>query len=455
MSAPEIDSVAGALVAGSRPRARAAHWHGTPQGGQLFVVDRSRIFDVEASVLRRLDVAATQSEEAVTRVLEELGVVAPAAIDDEPVRSPPLHALSLAVAQKCNMACSYCYAAQGDFGGDPQTMSLETAQRSIDLLIDGAEPASRVNVAFLGGEPLANRAVVRAATRHAAERAERRGVAAGFSITTNGTLLTEEDGAFFEEFGFAVTISLDGLREAHDRRRVFKSGAGTFDRIMARATPLLARQQRMQVSVRATVTPDNLQLRSALDWFLEAGFHSVGFSPVLNSQSGADELAARDLDAMLDAMLECGAEFERRVGLGQRYAFANIVNAMRELHRGTHRPYPCGAGAGYLGVSADGDLAACHRFVGDKAGKMGNLAAGIDRDAQNAWLATRHVHQQTPCGDCWARYLCGGGCHHEVIARGRGACDYIRGWLHYCLQAYARVSQSAPDWLGQTGGVSR
>jgi len=38
---------------------------------------------------------------------------------------------------------------------------------------------------------------------------------------------------------------------------------------------------------------------------------------------------------------------------------------MRELQRGTHRPYPCGAGAGYLGVSADGDLAACHRFVGD------------------------------------------------------------------------------------------
>jgi uncharacterized protein len=26
-----------------------------------------------------------------------------------------------------------------------------------------------------------------------------------------------------------------------------------------------------------------------------------------------------------------------------------------------------------------------------------------------------------------------------VIKRGRPACDYIRGWLHYCLEAYLRM----------------
>ena len=70
---------------------------------------------------------------------------------------------------------------------------------------------------------------------------------------------------------------------------------------------------------------------------------------------------------------------------------------------------------------------------------MGSLADGIDRDRQSSWLAERHVHRQEPCGGCWARYLCGGGCHHEVIARGRPACDYIRGWLHYTIQAFARA----------------
>ena len=45
------------------------------------------------------------------------------------------------------------------------------------------------------------------------------------------------------------------------------------------------------------------------------------------------------------------------------------------------------------------------------------------------------------------RYLCGGGCHHEVIARGRPACDYIRGWLHWSIGAYARLSAQRPDWF--------
>ena len=117
----------------------------------------------------------------------------------------------------------------GDFGGTPKDMPRQTALRSVQLLIDAAEPGARANLAFLGGEPLANRAVLRAATEHALALAQPRGIRVTFSITTNGTLLTEDDAAFFERHGFAVTISLDGLREVHDRQRPFKSGAGSFE----------------------------------------------------------------------------------------------------------------------------------------------------------------------------------------------------------------------------------
>ncbi|RFP09241.1 SPASM domain-containing protein [Duganella sp. BJB488] len=124
--------------------------------------------------------------------------------------------------------------------------------------------------------------------------------------------------------------------------------------------------------------------------------------------------------------------------------------ALRELQRGTHWPYPCGAG--YFGVSAVGDLSACHRFVGDEQGAMGSLDGGGDRARQAIWLNERHVHRQQPCSACWARYLCGGGCHHEVLARGRSACDYIRGWLHYTIGAHQRLSQLAPDWYAAPTG---
>jgi uncharacterized protein len=300
---------------------------------------------------------------------------------------------------------------------------------------------------------MVNRPVLQAATRRAAERAIARGVSITFSITTNGTLLRPADGEFFEEFGFAVTISLDGPREAHDAQRPFKGGTGSYERIMANVRPLLAMQHKMQVAARVTVTPANLMLRETLDQFVAEGFHSVGFSPLLSAPTGQGEMQREDLEVMLGGMIDCGREYERRVQAGERYPFANLVNALKEISKGTHRPYPCGAGAGYLGVSAEGELAACHRFVGDEAGAMGTLADGIDGNRRATWLAERHVHRQEPCRSCWARYLCGGGCHHEVIQRGRPACDYIRGWLHYCLEVYLRLSaRPEPAPLLRTAG---
>ena len=418
----------------------------TMLGRHLFVADGSRLFDVEAGLFGHLSGALAEgASDAFATLLAQSGLGGQPLIDDQPLAPPATHALSLAVAQKCNLGCTYCYAQQGEFGGAAKNMALEAAERAVDLLVEGAEPGARLNLAFLGGEPLVNRPVLQAATLRAAALAGRRGVTITFSITTNGTLLTEADADFFERHGFAVTVSLDGPRAAHDALRPYKNGRGSFDTVMRRLAPLLSRQRRMQVSARVTVTPSNLELRRTLDEFIAAGFHSVGFAPMLAAPSGRGEMQADDLEIMMGELIDCGHAYERHVLAGERYPFANMVNAMRELQRGTHRPYPCGAGAGYLGVSADGDLAACHRFVGDEEGAMGSLAAGIDRARQADWLAERHVHRQEPCRSCWARYLCGGGCHHEVIRRGRPACDYIRGWLHYCLEAYLRLSPMLPS----------
>jgi uncharacterized protein len=416
----------------------------------VLVVDGTRLFQVESELFSRVGALAGQpnGNAALERLMEDLGLSGtPAGCDEVPV-SPPVRSLSLAVAQKCNLGCSYCYASQGDFGGPAKNMASEIALRAVDLLFSEAAPGERVNLAFLGGEPLINRPVLRQATEYARRIADSRGVHLTFSITTNGTLLTPGDAEFFEAHAFAVTVSLDGPREEHNALRPFRSGAGSFDRIVSNLRPLLRLQRRMQVSARVTVTPRNLGLRKTLDEFIGLGFHSVGFSPLLSAVDGLNEMNGDQFGRMLDQMVDCGEEFERRLLAGERYPFANLVTALREIHKGTHRPYPCGAGAGYFGVSADGDLAACHRFVGDPAGAMGNLAEGIVRNLQASWLSERHVHRQEPCRTCWARYLCGGGCHHEVIQRGRPACDYIRGWLHYSLEAYTRLLARKPEWFG-------
>ncbi|MEN7551477.1 radical SAM protein [Rapidithrix thailandica] len=435
------------IAENSKPASAHVHLIKGAKKTQLFIPNGSRLYQItpetEAYLASLMD---AKDEKAIRYELVALGLDAPALISDEPLQDPPLHALSLAIAQKCNMGCSYCYADQGDFGGPAKKMSLETAKKSIDLLINGRQKGDRVQLTFLGGEPLMNRQDLRTATEYAANLAARKQINIGFSITSNGSLVREEDARFFEEYGFAVTISLDGLKEAHDKLRPFKNGTGSFDRIMEKIKPLLTLQKNMQVSARVTVTPDNMNLAKALDEFIDMGFHSVGFSPLLKSSNGEKEMSKKDLEHLLAGMIECGLKFEHAALQNKRYPFLNMVNALKEIGKGTHRPYPCGAGAGYMGVSADGELAACHRFVNEPKGNMGTLDGGIDPALQNGWLAERHVHRQSPCNNCWARYLCGGSCHHEVIDKGRTACDYIRGWLHFAIQSYERINRLTPDW---------
>ena len=428
-----------------RLHAADIHLFDTEDGPHLLLVDGSRLFKIDEDLSSRLTAAVAGGREAVGAVLAEHGLGRTRFIGDEPLADPPVRALSLAVAERCNLGCTYCYAEGGSFGGPARDMPWEVAEASVRRLFAEAAPGERVTLAFLGGEPLVNRALIRCATELAAAISGERKIPIGFSITTNGTLLTDEDADFFERYGFAVTVSLDGVGAVHDRLRPTKGGRGSYERVIANVRPLLARQRRMQVSARVTVTPANLGLRATLDHFFALGFHSVGFSPMLSAPTRRGEMQAPDLDILLDEMIACGREFERRVAVGQAYPFSNMMTALQEIHRGTHRPYPCGAGAGYFGVSASGGLFACHRFVEDDKGAMGHISQGVDRDRQRRWLADRMVDRQEPCRSCWARYLCGGGCHYEVIHRGRPACDYIRGWLDYALGAYVRLSARRPD----------
>lgn len=435
----------------SNPRFPNLHVFETPYGAYLLVVDGSQLFELDDSVAKDFSNAiATSDKQFASSFLSENGFLEKQFIDDTPVASPPIHALSLAVAQKCNLGCTYCYAEQGSFGSNPKNMSWEVAEQSILRLFENVKAGERVNLSFLGGEPLANRQLIYRATERAVEQAKDKNVLASFSITTNGTLLNSEDIDFFAKYGFAVTISLDGVGEVHNRLRVYKDGRGSYETVIANVKPLLQKQGKMQVSARVTVTPKNLRLSETLNHFIEMGFHSVGFSPMLSSPNGQEQMERAHLNVMLEQMIECGQEFERNVLAGRRYPFSNMDMAMQQIHKGVHRPYPCGAGASYLGVGATGELFACHRFVDDDAGLLGDVYKGVDQVRQNTWLAQRHVHKQEPCQSCWARYLCGGGCHHEVINRGRPSCDYIRGWLHYCLKAYVSISKQRPEFFNIT-----
>ncbi|HJQ38800.1 MAG TPA: radical SAM protein [Thermoanaerobaculia bacterium] len=424
----------------SAPRVANAHLFRAGGRPMLLSVSRGQIFELDEMLADDVDRAMQYGDEdRVRRFLGASGIFE-TPVSGVPPTSVPLRGISLAIAQKCNLGCTYCYAQQGTFGGVASTMPLDVARSAIDRLFDDAAPGETVSVTFLGGEPLTAREFLRAATEYAAGKARAAGANAAFALTTNATLLTDADAEFFERYAFAVTVSVDGIGETHDRQRPFKSGAGSYARVIDGANLLLRRSpRRSRITARVTVTPRNLRLRETLDELTRLGFDGVLFSPVLGSPTGEDQMSAGDFDSLLSQLIDCAEVFEERLRRGEIHPFLNVINTLRRIHRQERDAYPCGAGGGYLGVSAKGRFYACHRFVDEELGVMGNVEDGVDPAKQQRWLADRNVHAQEPCRTCWARYLCSGGCHHEVIHRGRPACDYIRGWLHHCLGVYARL----------------
>ncbi|MCU4986460.1 radical SAM protein [Bacillus cereus] len=418
------------------------------ESSHLFVTDGSRIYDLDSQLASKMErLHSSNFYDKEKDILEMFINPENPYIDEQPLSPPPLYSISLNVAQICNMSCGYCYADTGKFGGKARMMNLEVAKATVDRLITESSPKSDLVLGYMGGEPLLNRKLIHETTRYAAQVAQKNNRRISFSITTNCTLLTPEDAKLFAEYPFTVAVSIDGDREMNDKLRLMNNGTSSYESILKGLNILNQYGRPNHLSARVTVTPKNQQLLQTLNHLIELKFDEVGFSPVLVSPNPKLEFTKSDFDSFLKQMIVCGEQALQKLLACKPYPFSNLETALHQIHRGTHRPYPCGAGAAYLSTNAEGDLYACHRLIDDSKYAMGNVYEGSDKTAQSNLLALKHVDRANPCKSCWARYLCGGGCYHEVSRRGRIGCDYIRGWLEFCLQAYINLSKKAPDYF--------
>lgn len=439
---------------GSRPRSPHLHLFPAREDPFLLQVETGRIFPLQGQVARNIDLALNMGDGQRANLMAMMAGIRPRPLPAMEIpTSVPVRSFSLAVAQKCNLGCTYCYAEQGSFGGRPSNMPLDVAKASVDRLLEDAAPGEKIVIGFMGGEPLFNRSVLHDTTKYAFEKASQRQVEVDFTMTTNATLIRPEDIDLFQKYGITLTVSIDGLGGTNDTLRPFISGKGSFQRVTEKVKQVLSLPNRtFQVNARVTVTPKNLNLPEIMVGLLDLGFDSVQFSPMLKSPTGKEQMSREDFDTLLEQLIACGELF--REGLNQRklYPLKNVISTLKRIHDYQREAYPCGAGGGYMGVSAEGDLYACHRFVNDAEGKMGDLEKGVDPAKQEQWLKERNLAAQNPCTSCWARYMCSGSCHHEVIYRGRPACDYIRGWLHYCLGLYVQLMKEQPRVLSRMLG---
>src|SRR5215468_9294293 len=144
------------------------------------------------------------------------------------------HLLAKPTGAVCNLDCTYCFFLSKEmlYPGSSFRMADDLLERYLRQLIEAHAAAPEVVVAWQGGEPTMMGLDFFRRAVELAETVRRPGQRIVHTIQTNGTLLTDEWGAFFAEHAFLVGISIDGPREIHDGYRVDKGGKGSFDRVM-------------------------------------------------------------------------------------------------------------------------------------------------------------------------------------------------------------------------------
>ncbi len=387
----------------------------------------------------------------LARSLRELGLLAGLPAEKGPVLAPSVARLKLHVSGICNLSCGYCY--QGASSGKPSRFMTEArARESVDWLFAENPDEASVEVMFFGGEPLLNFPVVEAAARHARARGEREGRKVELSMISNGTLLTAERARILGELGVGVGLSIDGAPDHHNKRRVFTSGQGSYQQTM-RAFRLLT-EASCRAHALVTISRHNNDAWRIVHHLLGEGFPSVVVTPVASSSAQAG-LDAAGYDKLASDMCRLADHYADEAAHGRQFGFSNIRTDVLAVRQARQKHYPCSAGLSSAACSPEGQLYLCHRFSDRPEYRIGDVDQGLDSATIAAFREQMHLHERTDCAKCWARHLCGGGCHqHNELDNGdmrrttAARCDFLRAWYAKVLSVYARILSDNPGYWG-------
>ena len=122
--------------------ARDFHLFQADDETHLLLVDGSQLFRIDEELGRQLAAAERLGGHATREVLAEHGLGLKTFIGDKPLGNPAVRALSLAVAERCNLGCTYCYADGGSFGGPAQAWNGMLRRRRFGACLPRPHPAS-------------------------------------------------------------------------------------------------------------------------------------------------------------------------------------------------------------------------------------------------------------------------------------------------------------------------
>jgi uncharacterized protein len=319
-----------------------------------------------------------------------------------------LKSMCLNVAHACNFGCLYCFAKKGNYGGSDALMSFDVAKASIDFLVKNSDGRDSLEVDFFGGEPLLAFDVVKKTIEYA--RSTYKNKNWRFTITTNGSLITEEIEKFLYDNDVSIVLSLDGGKETNDKYRVLRNGTGTFDLIFPKIKMVTEhRKESGGYYVRGTYTHTTLDISKTVMDLHNFGFKYISLEPVVTKEEGVG-IKKEDLSILKKEYERLATEYVN----SQKEGTWNFFHFNIDLEAGPciqKRINGCGAGVEYVAVSPDGSIYPCHQFDGIKETKLGDVFNGIqNKELQEKFRKANFLFNKKECAECWARFYCTGGC---------------------------------------------
>ena len=331
-------------------------------------------------------------------------------------QSTVVKALCLLVAHTCDLNCSYCFASQGKFHGKEGIMTIETAKRAIDFLVENSGNRRNLEVDFFGGEPLLNFELCKETVAYARSIEKAHNKNFRFTLTTNGVKLTDEVIEWANKECYNVVLSLDGRKEVHDRFRVDRAGRGSYDRIVPNFQKFVESRGDKSYYMRGTFSHYNTDFTNDIFHMADdLGFSELSMEPVVTDPSSPSALTEEDLPVLYEQYEILAKDMLRREKDGKPITFYHY---MIDLEHGPcvyKRVSGCGSGTEYMAVTAWGDLYPCHQFVNDPEYKLGNIWDGVQHENIRDEFKECNVYSRPECKECWARMYCAGGCAANAL----------------------------------------
>lgn len=388
-------------------------------------------------------------------------------------RTEPLAAFTglhlFVVTLRCDHSCGYCQVSRRTEDRAGFDMSVEHADRALEHVFRSPNP--KIKIEFQGGEPLLNLPLVVHIAERARARASSEGRDLALVLASNLSRLDDDALALCRRLGIALSTSLDGPAELHDRQRPRPGGGSHAATVKAirRAREVLGHDA---VAALMTTTVDALdRVEDIVDEYARLGFASI----FLRSQSPYG-FAARSLTRRYDAEVwvrfyERGLAHILRLnaqGVPMREEYTTIL--LQKMFSPFGSAYvdlqsPAGAGIGALVYNYDGSVFASDEGrmlaeMGDLRLRLGHVnddyAALLGGDTLALLLDETLLESAPGCSDCGFLPYCGADpAHHLATQRdalGHKAfsdfCARQKGVLRHLLTVFEDDAQARETMLG-------